>query len=139
MKHRKDAGLRDLCAEVRPEDGIHPEVLKRQFRKQHQQRPPVDRHSLQYARAAHRCLEGNLAAITGDSTLADCRIDSVEPLPGGSVLLILVSVPGLTQDAMERMEARLREAPGPLRAAIAGSTRRKRVPHLRFRVVPAAG
>jgi hypothetical protein len=139
MKHKKDAALTSLCAEVRPGDGIPPHILKRQKQKQHQQRKPVDRHALQYARAVHRCLDGALAGITGDDTMNDWSVLSVESLPGGSVLLVIVSAPSLVHDEITGMESRLQQASGGLRATIAGETHRKRVPHLRFRVVPADG
>jgi hypothetical protein len=141
MKHIKDAALTSLCAEVRPGDGIPPQLLKRQKenrkRKQHQSRPVIDRHALQYCKEAKRSLEGELTAITGDESMNDWSVVSVEPLPGGSVLLVIVSAPFVTQDTIAAMESRLGGASGLLRAAIAGNTHRKRVPHLRFRVVPA--
>ena len=80
-----------------------------------------------------------IGSLTGDESLSDLNVDSVEPLPGGSVLLVVLSAPSLTQDGIAGIESRLRQASGLLRAAIAGETHRKRVPHLRFRVVPAEG
>ena len=136
MKHKKDAAWSSLCAEIRPGDGIPPHILKRQTQKQHQ-RPPVDRHALQYAKAAHRCLDGALTAITGDESMNEWNVVSVESIPGGSVHLVNVCAPALMQDDIPVMELRLRNASGLLRAAIAGATHRKRVPHLRFRVVPS--
>ena len=141
MKHKNAAALTSLCAEVRPGDGIPPQLLKRQKQtqkhKKHQSRQVVDRHALQYCKEAKRSLEGELTAITGDESMQDWSVVSVEPLPGGSVLLVIVSAPSVTHDTIASMESRLREASGLLRAAIAGDTHRKRVPHLRIRVVPA--
>lgn len=141
MKHKRDAALTSLCAEIRPGDGIAPHILKRQKLKQKKQqnRPPVDRHALQYAKAAQRCLDGALGAITGDEAMSELNVVSVESLPGGSVLLVIVSAPSLTQDGIADAESRLRQASGLLRAAIAGETHRKRVPHLRIRVIPSEG
>jgi hypothetical protein len=139
MKHRKDAALTSLCADIRPDDGIPPHLIKRQKQKQRQQRQPIDRHALQYAKAAKRCLDGALASLTGDGSMTELNVVSVEPLPCSSVLLVILSAASLTQDEIAGMEARLRQASGLLRAAIAGETHRKRVPHLRFRVVPAEG
>ncbi|HWB05186.1 MAG TPA: hypothetical protein VG796_19295 [Verrucomicrobiales bacterium] len=141
MKHKRDAALTSLCAEVRPGDGIPPHILKRQQQKErhthHPNRQPVDRHGLQYAKVAHRCLDGALTTLTSDASAGDCTVVSVEPASGGSVLLVVVSAPALTQDEIAAMEAHLRGNAGHLRAALAGETHRKRVPHLRFRVVPA--
>lgn len=139
MKHKSDAALTSLCAKVRPGDGIPPQVLKRQKQKQrnHQSRHAVDRHALQYCKEAKRSLDGELASLTmDDASPNDWSVLSVEPLPGGSALLVIVSAPSVTQETIAVMESRLREASGTLRAAIAGDTHRKRVPHLRFRVVP---
>ena len=71
--------------------------------------------------------------------MTELNVVSVEPLPCSSVLLVILSAASLTQEEIAGMEARLRQASGLLRAAIAGETHRKRVPHLRFRVVPAEG
>jgi hypothetical protein len=140
MKYKRDAALTSLCAEVRPGDGIPPHILKRQQQKEkhthHSNRQPVDRHALQYAKVAQRCLDGALTALTSGDRAGDCTVVSVEPASGGSVLLVIVSAPGLTHEGMAAMEARLRANAGHLRAALAGETHRKRVPHLRFRVVP---
>ncbi len=65
------------------------------------------------------------------------NVVSVESIPGVSLLLVIVCAPALMQDDIAVMELRLRNASGLLRAAIAGATHRKRVPHLRFRVVPS--
>lgn len=141
MKHKKDAALTSLCTEVRPGDGIPPHILKRQQQKErhthHPNRQPVDRHALQYAKVARRCLDGALNTLTSDDRAGDCTVVSVEPVSGGSVLFVVVSAPGLTRDGIAAMESRLCSAAGHLRAALAGETHRKRVPHLRFRVVPA--
>jgi len=60
----------------------------------------------------------------------------VEPLHGGSVLLVVAIKPQAAPEDLPVIEACLRQCAGLLRATMAGEIRRKRVPHLRFRVIP---
>lgn len=137
MKQKKNSSLTELCAELRPGDGVPPHLLRQQERKENharQQRP--DRHQQQYCGEARRCL---------DAALQDCAslpeglcVLAVEPLSGGS-LLVVAGKPGLVLEEISGIESRLQRCAGRLRAALAGETRRRRTPHLRFRVVPAEG
>ena len=131
MKPTKSAALEALCAELRPEDGIPSHLLKRQQTKRKETAP--DRHQRQYCRAVQRELDGVIdtaAPATGLSLV------SVEPVPGSSALLVLVSAPVASAAQITALEQQLQNASGFLRAAVAGVTHRKRVAHLRFRVVP---
>lgn len=135
MKQKKNSSLTELCAELRPGDGVPPHILRRQEQKEdstRQLRP--DRHQQQYCGEAGRCLD---AALHECGTLAEgLGVLAVEPLSGGS-LLVVVGKPGLVLAEISGIESRLQQCSGRLRAALAGETRRRRTPHLRFRVVPA--
>jgi ribosome-binding factor A len=121
--------MQSLCSELRPEDGIPPHLLKRQ-----QQR---DEHSpFQYCKAAHRAIEAGLSSDCGDVRLKSLSVHCVEPLPGGTKLLVIIAAPLTDQAAMRELEQALQKASGLLRSVLAAEIRRKRTPHLTFRVVP---
>ena len=142
MKHDQDAAWRSLCAELRPDDGVPPHVLKKReaARAARSTSNTGGGHrGRQYCKAVQRCLEAALSEEPGDSPLDGLSIDSVTPEPGGAALLVVSLHPGADAAELATREAALNAAAGHMRAAIAGGIRRKRVPHLRFRVVPHPG
>lgn|GEM_PF-5632773 len=72
------------------------------------------------------------------SLLRDLLITGVEPLRGASLMRVLVETPDPTHEP-KTLEIALEKACGYLRAEVARSIHRKRVPGLRFEVVPGGG
>ncbi|MES2706468.1 MAG: hypothetical protein V4726_07685 [Verrucomicrobiota bacterium] len=129
--------MKSLCAELRPEDGLPPHILKKQqLSQQRAEHPPGEARARQYCKAVHRALEAGLATACGDERLKDLTIQSVEPMRTGSNLLVVVAVPVTDRDSMTSLEQTLQKAAGLLRSVIATEIQRKRTPHLTFRVVP---
>lgn len=129
--------MKSLCAELRPEDGLPPHILKKQqLNLQRAEHPPGEARARQYCKAVHRSLEAGLAGVCGDDRLKDLTIQSVEPLRRGSNLLVVVAVPVADRDSLLALEHALQKAAGLLRSVIATEIQRKRTPHLTFRVVP---
>lgn len=128
--------MESLCAEVRPDDGIAPHVLKKQhtLAEQNSQRLPA--RALQYQKAVRQCLDAAFGSICADPLLADLAVRSVEPVGKGAKLLVVVETPLSNQEHPQIIEAALQRAAGLLRSAVAGEVHRKRTPNLSFRVVP---
>ena len=126
--------LRSFCTEPHPEDGLPPHLLKR--KEQRQQRAPNQVRAHQYCKAVHRALDAGLAGACGDERLKSLSVQAVEPLPFGSKLLVIIAVPATDAATMKSLEQTLQQAAGLLRCVIATEVRRRRTPHLTFRVVP---
>lgn len=126
--------MRSLCTEPRPEDGLPPHLLKRRLQKQ--ERPSNQARANQYIKAVHRALDAGLAGVCGDERLKSLSVQSVEPLPFGSKLLVIIAVPATDSATMKSLEQTLQNAAGLLRSVIATEVQRRRTPHLVFRVVP---
>ncbi|MFN0126688.1 MAG: hypothetical protein ACKV19_08390 [Verrucomicrobiales bacterium] len=131
--------MKSLCAELRPEDGLSPVALRKvQMNRRRAAAPPSRARARQYCKAVHRSLEAGLTGVCGDDRLKDLTIQSVEPLHSGANLLVVVAVPRSDPRSMQALERTLQNAAGLLRSVIAMEIRRKRTPHLTFRVVPEA-
>ena len=93
-----------------------------------------DRKALQLARQVYEALSWVLGS-TNDDRLAACSVTAVEPLPGGNRLLVKIGVPPdlSTADVMNRLAT---AAPG-LRAEVAQSITRRKVPELVYLAIPA--
>lgn len=126
--------MKSLCAELRPEDGLPPHLVKRQ--QQRAEHSPNHGRVQQYCKAVHRALDAGLASACGDARFKSLAILSVEPLPEGSKLLVLVAAPTPDATVMTELEQALQKASGLLRSVVAMDIQRKRTPHLTFRVVP---
>lgn len=81
-------------------------------------------------------MEAGLAGVCGDERLKDLTIQSVEPVHSGASLLVVIAVPASDPRSMLALERTLQNAAGLLRSVVALEIRRKRTPHLTFRVVP---
>ena len=128
-------GLEAFCAQVRPDDGIPPQNLKKKSQSKGQR--AAGRHRFQqYCKAARQALENALAIDCGDEALKTASISAVEHQGGGASLLVVISAPIHDIADITAMESRLKRASGLLRSALASELRRKRVPHLQFRIVP---
>ncbi len=122
-------GAENLCDEIGPDDGIDPRHTARRSLtdgSRHKQR--------QFCKAAHRTVNLLLCGEFRDPlldglTVADVRFNS-------SALLISIRCKDANAMAMPVLE-KLHSLQGPLRAAIARSVNRRRVPSLRFEWVRA--
>jgi len=127
----RGAPSHDASAEKLFELALHgeEETGKREFD------PRTDRKTLQLCRQVQRALMLALAGECGDDLLRDVSVDSVDPAGGAGHLLVRVNVPRDMQ--MLEVLARLNSRSGQLRAIVAGSICRKRVPMLSFIAIPA--
>lgn len=131
-----DPGCRhgDPCGETGPGDGLPPAIYQRRFGEPHGTRK-ASAHTGQYLKAVFRALDAGLTTTCADPRLAELTLRSVEPLSGTSTLLVLATAPG-DPAALAELERVLHGASGLLRSVVAEEIRRKRAPHLRFRVLP---
>jgi ribosome-binding factor A len=98
--------------------------------------PREDRKTQQLCQQVRRALMLALAGECGDDVLRDVYVDSVEPMGSGSQLLVRVTVPATTDRPLWDVVARLNDRSAKLRAIVAHSIYRKRVPALAFVAVP---
>jgi hypothetical protein len=128
--------LASLCAEVRPDDGIPPHILKKRQNREVSASTRVPPRSLPYLKAVRQCLDAAFGSVCADPLLTDLTVRSLEPLGKGAKLLVVVEAPSAESPHLRIIEASLQRAAGLLRSVVAGEVRRKRTPHLRFRVIP---
>jgi hypothetical protein len=98
--------------------------------------PREDRKTQQLCQQVRRALMLALAGECDDEVLRDVYVDSVEPLGSGSQLLVRVAVPVNLDLPLWDVLARLSGRAAKLRAVVARSICRKRVPSLSFVAVP---
>jgi ribosome-binding factor A len=77
-----------------------------------------------------------IGSAIGDDLLAVCHVQAVEPLRGGSRLLVKISVP--PDVSVAEVVDRLAVATPVLRAEVAQSITRRKVPELVYTAVPAS-
>jgi ribosome-binding factor A len=139
MNHHQNPskkGMDSLCAETRPDDGIPPHVLKKQFNRDRQSSKRLPARALQYHKAVRQCLDAAFASVCADPLLTDLAVLSVEPLGKGAKLLVVVETPPANTAKLRMIETSLQQAAGLLRSVLAGEVQRKRTPCLSFRVIP---
>jgi ribosome-binding factor A len=99
--------------------------------------PREDRKTLQLCRQVQHALMLALSGECADGVLREISVESVEPMGTASQLLVRVGVPPeLGQPSFEVL-ARLENRSARLRAIVARSICRKRVPTLVFVAIPA--
>jgi ribosome-binding factor A len=93
-----------------------------------------DRKALQLAKQVHEALSWVFGSVVHDDKLVACTVDAVEPLPGGNRLLVKIGVPpDLTASDVT---VRLGAAAPALRAEVAQSITRRKVPELVYLAIP---
>ena len=92
------------------------------------------RKALQLCRQVHEALMWVFGSASGDDRLAACSVEAVEPLPGGNRLLVKVGVP--PDLSASDVHVRLAAAAPALRAEVAQSITRRKVPELVYLTVP---
>lgn len=98
--------------------------------------PRQDRKTLQLCRQVQRALMLTLGGECDDGLLCDLSVESVEPMGGAGHLLVRVAMPAESPASVADVLARVNARSAMLRATIAQSICRKRVPGLSFLVVP---
>jgi hypothetical protein len=98
--------------------------------------PREDRKTRQLCQQARRALMLALAGECDDDVLRDVYVEAVEPLDGGSQLLVRVILSAGTDVTRAEVATRLEIRSARLRAIVAGAICRKRAPGLSFIVVP---
>jgi ribosome-binding factor A len=133
MKPRKPSlrQLRSSCAEVGPDDGLDPRTA---FRKPSGK--VANRKALQLCGQVARTLNYVLGGECADELLRSVLVESVQPAPDSSRLLVTVcpAASAATTDPAAVLD-HLHRAAGRLRAEVACAIHRKRAPELTFRVV----
>ena len=133
MKSKKE-DIHDLCAELRPDDGVPPKVLAKRRRSIGSVK--AGRHRLeQLCKQVRIALSEAIVCDCGDPVIQNLELLSVKPVTGSSVLEVILRSPEADLEALEEAERQLKGASGLLRAVVASAIHRKRVPQLRFRVV----
>ena len=97
--------------------------------------PRSDHRDRSLCRQAQEALVLAFAEATTDSRLDGAWVASVDPAPGGRLLVSVVLPRGSSAGAFEAAFAALGEMKPWLRAEVARAICRKRVPDLAFRVV----
>ena len=92
--------------------------------------------TMQLCTQAYRCLSLAVASIDDDALL-DASVESVEPAPDASRLLVTIQISRTARATAEEVRSALDRASGRLRAELARDITRKRAPELAF-VVRAA-
>jgi ribosome-binding factor A len=119
------------CADIGPGDGVDPR-LDHPF----MPRRVVNRKALQLCAQVARTLATVLSGECGDDRLRDLLVESVQPAPDSTRLLVTVSAgPAFAAGDSASVLRALYGATAMLRVQIACAIHRKRVPELVFQVL----
>jgi ribosome-binding factor A len=132
MSRRRRSKLQQRTGSPRPEGEVDPRQF---FDRGPRQR--VDRKAYQLCRQVSDTLNFVLSGDTGDDVLRGLYVDSVDPAPDASRLL--VSVAPLDRNDPTPGDVyltKLMAVSGKLRSEVAASISRRKAPELAFRVVP---
>ena len=135
LNNRQREQMLACCGEIQEDDGVDP----RQFFKHDSGRNKRDRKTQQLCQQVERTLSLVLPGEFSDELLQSLIVQSVIPNPNAGQLLVTVSVARGCEaaPAASIVLGRLEQVAGRLRSEVARSITRKRVPVLRFRVLPA--
>ena len=122
------AQMRELCAELSPEDGLDPKILRRQAARQG---GGADRRQRQLCGQIGRVLSLALAA-SPDPILQSLLVVQVAPDPSAPARLQVTVCPADPAILPSEALAGLRRAGGWLRGEVACAIQRRRVPELAF-------
>jgi len=132
MSRRRRSKLQNLAGKIGEDDGVDP----RQFFDRRSRRR-VDRKAYQLCRQVSDTLNFVLSGDTGDDVLRGLYVESVDPAPDASRLL--VSVAPLDRNDPTPVDVyltKLAAVSGKLRSEVAASISRRKTPELAFRVIP---
>jgi ribosome-binding factor A len=119
------------CDQIGPDDGVDPGTS---FRAPLRRR--TNRKALQMCGEIARTLSLVLSWESRDDLLRNLIVESVEPAPNSTRVLVTVSVQGDTAKVdLGEVLKRLQHSSGRLRTEVAAAIHRKRVPELTFRLL----
>ena len=123
--------VRLFCGEIGPDDGVDPRIVARAM-----DRKTRNHKGKQLGKEARHCLSMIFAGELGDPVFQDLEVIDVAATDDGQFLivsLVRLDTNGELDDALvvEKCQA----VQGYLRAAIASSVNRKRVPVLKFELL----
>ncbi len=123
--------LESMCGQPSPEDGVDPRDYFKPSRQKHDRRK-----DWQLCRQVFETLNYVLSGDSHDDVLRGLLVCEVTPAPDAT--RVLVSVQSLDQGDVDPVAIlrRLQSAMGRLRAEVARSISRRKVPELAFRIVP---
>jgi ribosome-binding factor A len=124
-----------LCAKLREDDGLPPSVWAKRQRIVHRH---INYHGEQLCKQVRIALADAIACDCADPSFEDLQVLDVRMKSGTSALEVIVAAPPQDPVLLSGISQRLQSAEGLLRAAIGASICRKRLPSLRFRLVPAS-
>ena len=131
MSRRRQSKLRDLTPRLGEDDGIDPRKF---FDRRSRRR--VDRKAYQLCRQVSDTLNYVLSGDTGDDVLRGLYVESVDPAPDSSRLLVSVAPLDRNDDTPATAYlTKLAALSGRLRSEVAASISRRKTPELTFRVV----
>ncbi|MCA9077413.1 MAG: ribosome-binding factor A [Planctomycetaceae bacterium] len=130
-KRRRHSKPQDLCGQLGPDDAVDPrEFFDRRSRGR------GDRKARQLCRQVSQTLSYVLSGECDDDTLRSLYVESVDPAPDASRLLVTVSNLDKDDDtpAIDIL-TKLTAVTGKLRSEVAASISRRKTPELIFNVV----
>lgn len=130
-KRRRHSKPQDFCGQLGPDDAVDP---RRFFDRRSRGRG--DRKARQLCRQVSQTLNYVLSGECDDDTLRSLYVESVEPAPDASRLLVTVS--SLDKDdetPVDVVLTKLAAVTGKLRSEVATSISRRKTPELIFNVV----
>ena len=122
-----------LCDEIGPEDGVDPRLLAKAYRTKNK-----SHKTMQLCKEAKQTLSLVMAGELSDAVLQNLEVAEVAPNVDGQYLSVTLyhrDVGVLLDEGA--IEEKLLAIQGYLRAAIAQSVKRKRVPALKFKLARA--
>ena len=129
---RKNAStelIKQLCGEIREDDGVDPRHSKRR-----EQKPNYEKRDLRLGAQIRRQLELVLPELLFRAGVSCCEILSIEPAPDASRYSVAVVV---DDEDFEIASSVLASKKGLIRTEVAGAIYRKKAPDLAFELLPA--
>jgi ribosome-binding factor A len=96
----------------------------------------VNYHGEQLCKQVRLALGEALICDCADPAFGDLMVAEVHMASGTSALEVILTAPDQDPILLEETSQRLQRAEGLLRAAVGAAINRKRVPRLKFRLVP---
>ena len=133
QSHKEQAQAEQLCAELREDDGIPPSVLAKRKQNEHRH---INYHGEQLCKQVRIALGEAFTCDCADPSFADLQVHEVRMSSGTTALEVVLSAPDQDANLLAGIEQNLQRAEGLLRAAISAAINRKRLPRLKFRLIP---
>lgn len=131
MSRRRRSKLQNLTGKVGEHDSVDPHQF---FESRSPRR--VDRKAYQLCRQVSDTLNFVLSGDTGDDVLRGLYVESVDPAPDASRLLVTVApLDRYDQTPTDVYLTKLGAVSGKLRSEVAASISRRKTPELAFRVI----